>query len=517
MKKNPLTIVKTDLKSAFLHDMVFYWPELMLIAWICIILIFGLIYERSVHYIKLSTVMGNMTSFFLILLAIYYLFCLNKQIHRVWAFNPKSYLLFWGYDFGVFSNFNKVVCLLTASVCLLSSKNYFQEKKFYYIETVVLTLTVLLGAMTLVSSNDLLFFYISLEVMSLSLYVYIAMKKNETQAIEAALKYFILGAIASSFIVLGSALIYSIAGTTNLKHLEVIIPHLEGYRLHRYILGSIFILAGIFYKLGIFPFHYWIGDVYTGSPAPVVAVMTTLAKYPVIVFLWKFTYFVLHDRTLFFNLLVTAGIFSIIIGSFYAYGQSKTKRLIAYSSIVHSGFIVLGISTFDWPGYKSAIAYALIYILLSLSFFNFLLSNFRGRNRRMFLYLSDFADLFQQKPNVASLFTIVIFAYIGIPPLAGFFGKYLIISSIVKIFPYELSIFVVIMSLIGSIYYFRFIKNMYFNLKIIRLHEPVFSWENNTVGYLVFLFCVAWLLVGFFFLHRLDLDLHYTMHLCALW
>ena len=109
----------------------------------------------------------------------------------------------------------------------------------------------------------------------------------------------------------------------------------------------------------------------------------------------------------------------------------------------------------------------------------------------MFLYLSDFADLFQQKPNVASLFTIVIFAYIGIPPLAGFFGKYLIISSIVKIFPHELSIFVVIMSLIGSVYYFRFIKNMYFNLKIIRLHEPVFSWENNTVGYLVFLFCVA--------------------------
>lgn len=203
--------------------------------------------------------------------------------------------------------------------------------------------------------------------------------------------------------------------------------------------------------------------------------MATLAKYPFLVFLIKFDHFLLQGSTFFQKFLLIAGTMSIIIGSFYAYGQFKVKRLMAYSSTVHSGFIILGVSTNSLHGYIAALLYNIIYILLTLAFFNFFLSNFRGRDKKMFLYLSDFKDLAKLKPGLGLFVTVLMFSYVGIPPLIGFFGKYLILLSLAEHFRYTFVILISMLTILGSLYYFRFIKSIYFNLKESSFYEPIFS------------------------------------------
>ena len=190
------------------------------------------------------------------LLTLNYVFMLFKGQVALYLFFQNSILFKSSYDFSGFTIFNKIVSLITAMVCLISSKNYFEEKRFYYFESVVLTSTILLGAFIMISAQDLLLFYIAVELISLSLYVFISMKKNENQALESALKYFILGAIASAMIVFGAAFLYSIGITTNLAKISTMVPYLEGNIKHRFYIGCIFILIGVFYKLAVFPFHY---------------------------------------------------------------------------------------------------------------------------------------------------------------------------------------------------------------------------------------------------------------------
>lgn len=448
--------------------------------------------------------LSNMSCIVFTLLTLNYVFMLFKGQVALYLFFQNSILFKSSYDFSGFTIFNKIASLITAMVCLISSKNYFEEKRFYYFESVVLTSTILLGAFIMISAQDLLLFYIAVELISLSLYVFISMKKNENQALESALKYFILGAIASAMIVFGAAFLYSIGITTNLAKISTMVPHLEGNIKHRFYIGCIFILIGVFYKLAVFPFHYWIGDVYVGAPSPVVMQMATLAKYPFMVFLIKFDHFLLQGSSFFQYFLLIAGTMSIIIGSFYAYGQLKVKRLMAYSSTVHSGFMILAISTNSLHGYIAALLYNIIYILLSLAFFNFFLSNFRGRDKKMFLYLSDFKDLAKFRPGLAFLVTIVMFSYVGIPPLIGFFGKYLVLLSLAEHFRYTFVILISGLTILGSLYYFRFIKNIHFNLKESAFYEPIFSWKNNRLGYIVFIVNILVLIFGWLYIGALE-------------
>lgn len=489
-----------SLREKYINDLICFLPELGIVFWIICATVFGLVYERSKFLVKVSNSLVNITIIYLLIYVVYYVYTIRQNLKNI----STMFLLENPFDLSVFTEFNKLLLILVTILCLGSSKSYFLEKKFYYFETVILTLTMLLGALILVSSQDLIFFYLSVEIMSLSAYVLIAVKKNERDAIEASLKYFILGSVASCMIVFGSMLIYSIAGTTSIIKIKSFLLCLEGSDIHKCCLGWIFILIGIFYKLGLFPFHYWIGDVYVGSPTPVVALMATLGKYPLVIFVIKLNFFLFEDFQIFKNIMVFSAVFSIIVGSFYAFGQRSVKRLMAYSSMIHSGLIILSLTTGMVVGYKIAVIYNIIYIILTLSFFNFLMCNFKGKEKKMFLNLEDFSYLFFYKPRLSFYVSAIVFSYIGIPPLLGFFSKYFVIIAVSNYLNLFIAVFISIWSLLGSVYYFRFINNMFFSLENEKKHDPVYSWNGDMLGYLIFVFLLFTLLFGVFFLGQVD-------------
>lgn len=487
-------------RDKYLNDLIYFLPELGIVFWVLCAVIFGLVYERSKFLVRVSNSLVNITIIYLLIYVAYYVFTIPKNLKNI----SRNLLLETSFDLSVFSEFNKLLLVLITILVLASSKSYFLEKKFYYFETIILILSMLLGSMVLVSSQDLVFFYLSVEIMSLSSYVLIASKKNERDAIEASIKYFILGSVASCMVVFGSMLLYSVAGTTSIIKMKTYFLYLEGSDMHKYCLGWLFVLVGIFYKLGLFPFHYWIGDVYVGSPTPAVALIATLGKYPLVVFLIKLNFFLFQDLSLYKNIMVFSAVISIIVGSFYAFGQKSVKRLLGYSSMVHSGLILLCVTTGTIIGYKMAIIYSIVYIILTLSFFNFLMCNFKGKQKKMFLNLEDFDRLFLYKPKLSLYLSIIVFSYIGIPPLIGFFSKYFVVIVVSNNLNFYVALFISIWSLLGSVYYFRFINNMFFKLQKEKTEDPVASWTDNTLGYFVFIVLVFVLFFGIFFLEFVD-------------
>lgn len=497
----PISFFQKDMWFLKLYfDFIFYMPEFILIFYILIFTIYGLVYEKSKNYIQLASTLSNVASlvliFIIFLIIHFYWMLFFNSFEKDWL--ARNVLFEGSYDLSKFALFNKIICSILGISCLQVSKTYFNFKKFYYFEVVVLILIIVLGGFVVTASLDLIFFYVGMEVISLSLYVLISLKKNEKQAIESSIKYFILSSIASACIVFGAALLYSIVGTTNLPMLSGVAFKLKGSLKIRFFVGSFLILVGMLYKLAGFPFHYWVGDVYLGAPSPVVLVMTTLSKYPMIVFLLKLNFYIFHCSGPVIYFIYFSGIFSILVGSFYAYGQNEVKRIIAYSSIVHSGFIFLGVSSSNFFSYTGVVTYSLIYFITSFSFFSFFLSCYKGGSKKMFLHVKDYTGLGEQQPLVAFILTISFFSFMGIPPLIGFFGKYFILFlAITKIKILHLLI-ILLITIIGSLYYFRFIRNIYFR-ETDHWEAPLIKWEENKFGYFFFILYGVLSLFGFFF------------------
>ena len=354
-------------------------------------------------------------------------------------------------------------------------KTYQQFQKFYYFELPILKLVVLLGAFLVVLANDLIIFYLGVELISLSFYVLIGSKKNEQECVEAAIKYFILSSIASALIIMGASIIYSIYGTTDLEKLMQLHTTRPQQIWNKYRFGSILLLIGVFYKLAIFPFHYWVGDVYAGSPAPVMMFMSTIGKLPLVFFLVKYSSSVIKANYLFIYLYFLLGTLSIVFGSFYAYSQTNVKRLLAYGSIAHSGFILVAIGTYSRFGNTAAIVYSFMYSLNILAFFSFFLSTYVGIKRKMFIETSQYCGLFQDRPKLAFKVSLVFFSFMAIPPFVGFFGKFFILFSLPKIAPYIFITFLALVSGIGSFYYFRVVASIFFFKRSLFYSEPIIS------------------------------------------
>ena len=203
---------------------------------------------------------------------------------------------------------------------------------------------------------------------------------------------------------------------------------------------------------------------------------------------------------------------SILVGSFYAFGQKKVKRLMAYSSMVHSGFILLNLPFNMHLGIRTALTYNIIYILMTLAFFNFLMSVCTGSKRRMLLSLDDYRGIAKQRPFVALLFGVLVFSYIGIPPFLGFFSKYYALSTIFIPLTNTIVLLLLLFTLVSSVYYFRFIKNIFFTLERKKVSIPYFLWENNKSGFILFVFLIFLLVFGFVFLKHLDQSLEVWVH-----
>jgi NADH-quinone oxidoreductase subunit N len=359
-----------------------------------------------------------------------------------------------------FSRFAKLLILLGAAVGLLIALDFNEKAGLGRFEYPVLMLFATLGMMVMVSANDLMSLYIGLELLSLSLYVIAAFDRDNSRSAEAGLKYFVLGALASGLLLYGASLVYGFAGTTNFDRLADALS--AGDVGTGVVVGLVFVLAGLAFKISAVPFHMWTPDVYEGAPTPVTAFFATAPKVAAIALLMHVLigpFGGLSAQWMQVIWLCSAG--SMILGAFAAIGQRNIKRLMAYSSIGHVGYALMGLAVANDTGYRGVLVYMAIYVVMSLGTFAVLIA--MRRRGRALEQVEDLAGLGRTDPAMALWMAVFMFSMAGIPPLAGFFGKLYVFLAAVQAGFWTLAVIGIVTSVIASYYYLRIVKVMYFD------------------------------------------------------
>lgn len=360
-------------------------------------------------------------------------------------------------------NFTSILGLLTSLAVLMTlvfSRHYILEhQQMARNEFYVLALFSLLGMMVLISAHSLLVIYLGLELMSLPLYALIALKRNDVQAVEAATKYFIMGAIGSAMLLYGTSFVF---GLTNSVDISVISQALATQGTHPVlILATIFIIAGISFKLAAVPFHMWAPDVYQGAPNGSALIVATAPKLAAFAILIRYLTEALGPYQPHWQpVLIAIAILSMGIGNLLALVQSNIKRLIAYSGIAHVGYMLLGIIAGTQYGYTSALFYMIIYAFSALAAFGVL--TLLSTEEHEFQTIEDFKGLHHTSPWLAFMMLLIVFSMASIPPLVGFFAKITVIESAIQAHFVWLGVLAIIFSIIGLYYYLNIIKKMYF-------------------------------------------------------
>lgn len=359
----------------------------------------------------------------------------------------------------------KLAVLAGSIGVLLMSMGYYAKENLIIYEYTQLIMLSTLGMLLLVSSKDLISLYLSIELISLSLYILAGIKREGQYSTEASIKYFLLGAVSSGLLLFGSALMYWLTGETSFIGLSTCIATPDVYQgTQEYItsltIAAMFIVVALLFKLAAAPFHMWAPDVYEGSPTIVTAYFAIVPKIATLGILYQL---LLNP---FFNilsqlepLLIICALLSIIVGSLGAINQTKIKRLLAYSAIGHMGFMLIGLSTGALDGLFATFIYIIIYMITSFNTFAFVLS-FTSSNSTSFI--SQLGGLSRLNPVLAFTFTLGLFSMAGIPPLAGFFSKYLVLLSAFHQQLYFVAFIAILFSVIASFYYIRLIRWMYF-------------------------------------------------------
>ena len=360
------------------------------------------------------------------------------------------------------SSLLKVAALLLTCVIVVYGRKYWSYHKEAPSEFYVLVLFTLLGMMLMVSSTHLIVLYLGLELMSLSLYALVSLLRDNSRATEAAMKYFILGALASGMLLYGISILYGLTGSLELLGIAEAISHEVGAQTVPLLLALVFLIAGLGFKLGVVPFHMWVPDVYQGAPTVVTALIASIPKLATFALLVRLLVSGLGNITSdWAQIFMVLGMLSIILGNLAAIAQVNLKRMLAYSAIAHMGFIVLGISTQTIDGNSAALFYALVYVVMSVGGFGILI--LLGQAGLDAETLSDLKGLNKRSPWFALMMLLLLFSMAGIPPLAGFHAKLLVINSVLQAGYLLLAVGMVIMSVIGAFYYLRAIKMMYFD------------------------------------------------------
>ncbi len=372
-----------------------------------------------------------------------------------------------------FSNVLKLAVCVTNIAVLLYSRTYLAARGLFKGEYYVLAIFAILGMLILISAYHFLTLYLGLELMSLCLYAMVAMHRDSEVATEAAMKYFVLGAIASGMLLYGMSMIYGVTGSLQLA---TIASTIQSGGLDNTVLsfGMVFLVIGIGFKLGAVPFHMWLPDVYHGAPTAVTLFIATAPKIAAFAMAIRILVDGLGDVHQYWqDMLVMLAVLSMIIGNVVAIAQTNIKRMLAYSTISHIGFILLGILSGSQQGYAGAMFYALVYTLMSLGGFGMIIllsrQGFEADN------IEDYKGLSERNPWYALMMLIILFSMAGIPPLVGFYAKLTILKSIVDINLISVAIVAVLMSVIGAFYYLRIIKVMYFDKPVeqIPLQAPI--------------------------------------------
>jgi NADH-quinone oxidoreductase subunit N len=360
-----------------------------------------------------------------------------------------------------FTIYMKLLVLIGSFVTLLMGQSYLKRENMARFEYPVLVLFATVGMMMMVSANDLIALYLGLELQSLSLYVLAAFKRDTTRSSEAGLKYFVLGALSSCMLLYGCSLIYGFTGTTAFDALATVLSGPETAPIGL-IVGIVFLIAGLAFKVSAVPFHMWTPDVYEGAPTPVTAFFALAPKIAAIslfvrVMIDPFGGLLLEWR----QIIVFISIGSMVLGSFAAIAQTNIKRLMAYSSIGHMGYALVGLAAGGTSGVQAIILYMTIYLAMNAGTFACILC--MCRKGEMVEEISDLAGLSKSNPMLAAALLVFMFSMAGIPPLAGFFGKLYIFLAAIEAQMYTLAIIGVVTSVVGAFYYLRIVKIMYFD------------------------------------------------------
>mgnify|MGYP003311628409 FL=1 len=352
----------------------------------------------------------------------------------------------------------KILLILSGIFVMLSSSKYIQISKISKIEYPILILCSILGMMVMISSNDLIVFYMGLELQSLALYVLASFNRDNLLSTESGLKYFVLSALSSGLLLYGCSLIYGFSETTNFNQIMVNTKEIE-YGLT---FGIVFILVGLAFKISAVPFHMWAPDVYQGSPTSVTVFFALLPKIAALTVFIRFLYIPFYELGDQWQMIIIfLSIASMVFGAVAAIGQKNLKRLIAYSSISHMGYALAGLSTGTTQGVQSSITYITIYLVMNLAFFSCLFM--LKRNDEYYENIDDLSGLSKNHPLLSLSLLVVLFSLAGIPPLAGFFAKFYIFVAVINEKMYYLAIVGLLATVIAAFYYLRIIKIIYFD------------------------------------------------------
>ena len=358
-----------------------------------------------------------------------------------------------------FARFLKLLTLVGSAGALMLSLDYLKAARLQKFEYGALFLLSTLGMLMLISAADLIALYLGLELMSLSLYVIAAYDRDNVRSTEAGLKYFVLGALSSGMLLYGASLIYGFTGTVSFAGIAKATSGGAGIGL---IFGLVFLFAGFCFKISAVPFHMWTPDVYEGAPTPVTAFFAAAPKVAAIAVFVRATVVafpgITHEWQ---QIVVFVSIASMALGSFAAIGQRNIKRLMAYSSIGHMGFALVGLAAGTAEGVQGVLVYMTIYVAMTLGTFAVILSMRRGGI--LVETIADLAGLSRTQPTMAFLLAMLLFSLAGIPPLAGFFAKFYVFLAAIKAGLYVLAIIGVLTSVVGAYYYLLIVKIMYFD------------------------------------------------------
>ncbi|HSW52878.1 MAG TPA: NADH-quinone oxidoreductase subunit NuoN, partial [Sulfuricaulis sp.] len=341
------------------------------------------------------------------------------------------------------------------------SREYLRDRGMYRGEYFVLGLFGVLGVMIMASASHFLTLYLGLELMSLSLYAMIAFQRNSGTATEAAMKYFVLGAIASGMLLYGMSMIYGATGSLEIAAVSGAIGKMSPDNIIL-IFGLVFVIAGLAFKVGAVPFHMWVPDVYHGAPTAVALYIGTAPKLAAFALFLRLLVGGLEPLAESWqSMLIIIAVLSMAIGNIVAIAQTNIKRMLAYSSISHMGFFLLGILSVEPNGYSSSLFYILVYAVMSAGAFGMIIllsrSGFEAER------LEDFKGLNQRSPWYAFLMMLLMLSMAGVPPTVGFYAKLLVIQSVIKVGMIPLAVVAVLFAVIGAYYYLRVIKLMYFD------------------------------------------------------
>lgn len=402
--------------------------------------------------------------------------------------SPDGVIFSGGFINDGFARFMKVLVIAGSALALVLSVSSAADNGLNKFEYPVLVVLATLGMMMMISASDLMSLYVGLELQSLALYVVAAFKRDSGKATEAGLKYFVLGALSSGMLLYGASLVYGFTGHTQLTEIAQVVA--MGDRNPGIIFGLVFLLAGIAFKISAVPFHMWTPDVYEGAPTPVTAFFASAPKVAAMALLIRVVFDAFEPIARDWQqVVIFISIASMVLASFAAIGQNNLKRLLAYSSIGHVGFALVGLSAGSLVGVEGVAIYMAIYLVMTIGTFACILAL---KNEDGYVEtIDDLAGLARNRPFVAAILALFMFSLIGLPPLAGFFAKWQVFLAAIEAQLFVLAVIGMLASAVSAFYYLRVIKVMYFD-------EPTQSYAVPAVELRVVMALTGFLVLSYY-------------------